>query len=94
MDETYVKVKGEWVYLNRAIDKIGKTLDFIISKRKNKAAATKFFACALEVNSLPHKVVIDKSRANTAGIKAVNKMLKGFGCPIPIEIVRVRAHRQ
>lgn len=88
MDETYVKVKGDWVYLYRAIDKFGKTLDFTLSKRRNKAAATKFFARALEVNGLPRKIVIDKSGANTAGINAINKMLKGFGCPIPIEMVR------
>ena len=84
MDETYVKVKGEWVYLYRAIDKHGKTLDFMLSKRRNKSAATKFFARALEANGLPRKIVIDKSGANTAGIKAINKMLKGFGCPVPI----------
>ena len=42
----------------------------------------------MEVNGLPRKIVIDKSDANTAGIKAINKMLMGFGCPIPIEIVR------
>ncbi|MDP5221096.1 IS6 family transposase [Ruegeria sp. 2205SS24-7] len=88
MDETYVKVKGEWVYLYRAIDKHGKTLDFMLSERRNKAAATKFFARALEVNGLPRKIVIDKSGANTAGIRAINKMLKSFGCPIPIEMVR------
>ncbi|WP_170575957.1 IS6 family transposase [Ruegeria atlantica] len=88
MDETYVKVKGEWAYLYRAIDKHGKTLDFVLSKRRNKAAATKFFARVLECNGLPRKIVIDKSGANTAGIKAINKMLKGFGCPIPIEMVR------
>ncbi len=88
MDETYVKVKGEWVYLYRAIDKHGKTLDFMLSERRNKAAATKFFARALEVIGLPRKVVIDKSGANTAGIKVINKMLKSFGCPIPIEMIR------
>ncbi len=73
MDETYVRGKGEWVYLYRAVDKHGKTLDFMLSKRRNKAAATKFFARALEVNGLPRKIVIDKSGANTAGIKAVNR---------------------
>jgi hypothetical protein len=76
------------VYLYRAIDKHGKTLDFMLSERRNKAAATKFFARALEVNGLPRKIVIDKSGANTAGIRAINKMLKRFGCPIPIEMVR------
>ena len=88
MDEIYVKVKGEWVYLYRAIDKQGKTLDFMLSKRRNKAAATKFFARALEANGLLRKIVIDKSGASTAGIKAINKMLKGFGCPIPLEMAR------
>jgi len=88
MDETYIRVKGSWVYLYRAVDKYGKTLDFMLSQRRNKPAATKFFARMLEVNDLPRKIVIDKSGANTAGIKAINKMLKGFGCLIPIEMVR------
>jgi hypothetical protein len=66
----------------RAVDKFGKTLDFMLSKRRNKTAATKFFARALEVNGLPRKIVIDKSGANTAGINAINRMLRRFGCPI------------
>lgn len=90
MDETYIRVKGEWVYLYRAVDKFGKTLDFMLSKRRNKTAATKFFARALEVNGLPRKIVIDKSGANTAGINAINRMLRRFGCPIPIEMVRIK----
>ncbi len=57
MDETYVRVKDVWVYLYRAVDKHGKTLDFMLSKRRNTAAATKFFARALEVNELPKKMV-------------------------------------
>ncbi len=80
--------KSEWVYLYRAIDKPGKTLDFMLSERRNKAAATKFFTRALEANGLPRKIVIDKSGANTAGFTAINKMLKSFGCPIPIDMVR------
>ena len=76
------------VYLYRAVDKHGKTLDFMLSDRRNKPAATKFFARMLELNGLPRKIVIDKSGANTAGIKAIDMMLKGFGCPIPIEMVR------
>ncbi len=90
MDETYIKVKGEWTYLYRAVDKFGKTLDFMLSKRRNKPAATKFFARALEVNGLPRKIVIDKSGANTAGITATNRMLKRFGCPVVIEMVRIK----
>lgn len=90
MDETYIKVKGEWVYLYRAVDKLGKTLDFMLSRKRNKTAATRFFARALEVNGLPRKIVIDKSGANTAGITAINRMLKRFGCPIPVEMVRIK----
>lgn len=44
----------------------------------------------MEINDLPRKIVIDKSGANTAGIKVISGMPKGFGCPIPIEIVRRR----
>lgn len=90
MDETYIKVKGEWAYLYRAVDKHGKTLDFMLSKKRNKAAAIRFFARALEVNGLPRKIVIDRSGANTAGINEINRMLRRFGCPIPIEMVRIK----
>ena len=90
MDETYIKVKGHWVYLYRAVDKFGKTLDFMLSERRNNPSAIKFFARALEVNGLPRQIVIDKSGANTAGIIAINRMLKRFGCQIPIEMVRIK----
>lgn len=90
MDETYIKVKGEWTYLYRAVDKHGKTLDFMLSKKRNKTAATKFFARALEVNGLPRKIVIDRSGANTAGINTINRMLKSFGCRVPIDMVRIK----
>lgn len=36
MDETYIKVKGEWMYLDRAVDKEGNTVDFLLTKRRNK----------------------------------------------------------
>ena len=42
MDETYIKVKGEWVYLYRAVDKFGNTVDFMLSERRDEAAATVF----------------------------------------------------
>jgi transposase-like protein len=66
--ETYVRVKGKWVYLYRAVEKFGKTLDVMLSRRRNKAAATKSFACALETNGMPRKIVIDKCGANTASM--------------------------
>ena len=39
MDETYIKVKGKWTYYYRAIDKFGKTLDFMLSEKRDEAAA-------------------------------------------------------
>jgi len=66
MDETYIKVKGKWSYLYRAIDKHGKTLDFMLSKRRDKATVKRFFRRAIEVNCIPSRVVIDKSGANFA----------------------------
>jgi putative transposase len=90
MDETYIRVKGEWVYLCRAVDKHGKTLDFMLSKQRNKTAATRFLARALEVNGPPRKIVIDRSGANTAGTNAMDRMLRSFGCPIPVEMVRIK----
>lgn len=90
MDETYIRVKGQWVYLYRAVDNYGKTLDFMLSKRRNKPAAIKFLARAMEASGLPRKIVIDKSATNTHVIKDINRMLKRFGCPVPIEMVRIK----
>ncbi len=43
MDETYIKVKGVWKYLCRAVDKEGKTIDFLLTAERDKAAAMRFF---------------------------------------------------
>ncbi|MGB3244594.1 MAG: IS6 family transposase [Sulfitobacter sp.] len=75
MDETYVKVKGRWMYLYRAIDKQGKTLDFVLSERRDEAAATAFFIRAIGNNGFPDRVVIDKSGSNAAGLFNMNCLL-------------------
>ena len=87
---THIRVKGTSDCLSRAVKRFGKTLDFMLSRRRNKAAATKFFARALETNGMPRKIVIDKSGANTAGINEINRMLKRFGGTVPIEMVRIK----
>ena len=46
VDETYIKVRGQWVYLYRAVDKEGRTADFLLSKRRDVAAAKLFFSRA------------------------------------------------
>lgn len=75
MDETYIKLKGKWTYLYRALDKLGNTLDFILSERRDEAAATAFFVKAISNNGWPAKVVIDKSGSNTAGLFNMNCLL-------------------
>ena len=47
MDETYVKVRGEWAYLYRAGDKFGDTIEFYLSPTRNTAAAKRFLSRAL-----------------------------------------------
>lgn len=82
MDETYFRVRGKRMYLYRAVDKAGNTLDFMLSERQNRPAVTRFFAKALSSNRIPIKIVIDKSGANAVGIREVNRSLKRFGCPV------------
>lgn len=50
MDETYIKVKGGWMYLYRAVDRDGNTIDFLLTKRRNKYAAHKFLVKAIHQN--------------------------------------------
>tara|TARA_R110001632_G_scaffold96724_1_gene203097 strand:+ start:601 stop:1089 length:489 start_codon:yes stop_codon:yes gene_type:complete len=76
MGETYIKVKGKWTYYYRAVDNTGKTLDFMLSERRDRAAARRFFKRAIGTNGVPDRVVIDKSGANLAGLQCVNVILK------------------
>jgi putative transposase len=68
MDETYIKVKGEWVYLYRAIDKFGDTVDFMFSNIVMKPPLPPYSKQAIDANGFPNKVVMDKSGANYAGL--------------------------
>src|SRR5215475_4294245 len=47
VDETYIKVKGQWRYLYRAVDEQGQTVDFLLTKNRDKAAAVYFFKKAI-----------------------------------------------
>ena len=75
MDETYIKVKGQWVYLYRAVDKEGKTVDFMLSEKRHEPAARAFFEKAISSNGFPEKVTMDKSGSNKAGIDTLNLQL-------------------
>ena len=73
MDETYIKVKGRDMYLYRAVDKYGNTVDFLLTRRRQKMSAQKFFNKAIGNNGKPRIVNIDKSGANSSAILTVNK---------------------
>lgn len=72
MDETYIKVKGVWKYLYRAVDKEGKTVDFLLTAQRDKAAAVRFFDKAMKASGVPEKVALDKSSANKAAMDEIN----------------------
>ena len=72
MDETYIKVKGVWKYLYRAVDKEGKTVDFLLTAKRDKAAAMRFFEKAMKASGVPEKVTMDKSGANKAAMDEIN----------------------
>ena len=73
MDETYIKIKGQWKYLYRALDKEGQTLDFLLTAHRDKKAALRFLKKAVRQHGLPDKVTIDKSGANTAALEALQE---------------------
>ena len=73
MDETYIKVKGEWKYLYRAVDKQGQTIDFLLTEHRDKEAALRFLKKAIRRNGLPEKIIIDGSDAHEAAIKSYNE---------------------
>lgn len=73
LDETYIKVKGEWRYLYRSVDKEGDTVDFLLTKRRHRISAQKFLIKAIENNVNPELINIDKSGSNKAAIKLYNR---------------------
>src|SRR5437879_2941436 len=63
VDETYLKVRGNWRYLFRAIDQFGQVIDVLLSRRRNTEAARRFFTQALEQTRIsPVEVTTDRYR--------------------------------
>ena len=71
LDETYIKVAGQWKYLYRAVDRDGDTIDFLLCATRDGTAARRFLARAIDLHGVPEKITIDKSGANAAAIKRV-----------------------
>jgi len=73
LDETYIKVQGQWYSLCRAGDKHGQTIDLLLTEHRDKEAALRLLTKAIRRTGLPEKMTIDGSDANEAAIKSSNE---------------------
>jgi len=87
MDEIYVKVKGQWMYQYRAVDKFGDTVDCYFAKNRDKKAVLAFFKKAIGSAGKPSVVNIDKNGYNTAALVEINKTL------IETEQIKIRQNK-
>ena len=85
MDETYIRVKGEWRYWYRAVDKTGQTIDFLLTEHRDTEAAWRFLRQAIGRHGVPETSTIDGSEANEAAIKRYNE---SYGTHIIIRQVK------
>jgi transposase-like protein len=82
-DETYIKVKGRWTYLYRAVDKQGRTVDFLLSERRDVAAAKRFFHKAMKSHPTPRVITLD---AYAASHRAITELKSAGTMPHRIRI--------
>jgi len=73
IDETYIKVKGEDKYLCRAVDSMGQTIDFLLTAKRDAAAAKRFLRKALTApgNPVPRVMNVDKNPAYPAAVEGL-----------------------
>jgi transposase-like protein len=74
MDEMYVRIKGQWTYLYRAVDKAGHTVEFLLTSTRDRAAAMAFLRQAIRQHGCPETITIDQSGSNTAAIQQYNRV--------------------
>src|SRR5512145_3246440 len=75
VDETYVKIKGEWKYLYRAVDSTGQTIDFMLSAKRDARAAKRFFRKMLKAasHSSPRVINVDKNPAYPPAVEQLKE---------------------
>jgi transposase-like protein len=83
VDETYLKVRGQWVYLYRAVDKPGRTVDFLLSKKRDMAAAKRFFSRAMRQHGAPRVITLD---GYAASHRAVAKLKEAGTLPCCVQV--------
>ena len=74
VDETYLKIKGQWVYLYRAVDKAGRTVDFLLSRRRDIAAAKRFFSRATRQHGVPRVITLDGYAASHRAVAKLKEV--------------------
>ncbi len=67
-DETYIKVKGRWTYLYRAVDKRGRTVEFLLSAKRDVAATKRFFQKPMKDDGTPRVITLDRYAASHRAI--------------------------
>jgi IS6 family transposase len=89
VDETYVKIKGTWMYLYRAVDSAGATLEFLLSTTRDAEAAKQFFSKALRAphTVTPRVITVDK---NPAYPKALADLKSAGAVPQTCELRQVK----
>jgi hypothetical protein len=104
VDETYVRVKGKWVYLYRAVDSSGATIDFLLSAKRDAATAQRFLAKAFHLRIPEHFAIARKFvPAPFASFFCPQKIRKtlqsnsdrkaaGFGSPPPCAVLTAARH--
>nr|WP_277873581.1 IS6 family transposase [Paraburkholderia sp. RAU2J] len=94
MDETYIRVKGEWRYLYRAVDKDGSTIDFLLpAAHRDKTAARRYFEKSIAQNGVPETVTVDKSGATRQFMGYLGSLANG-PCDCNARAGRRRVARQ
>ena len=69
VDETFIKVRGQWMYLYRAVDGQGNTVEFFLSRARGAAAAKAFFRKALKHHREPHSITLDGHRPSHSALR-------------------------
>ena len=69
----YIKVKGQWCYLYRAVDQSGQTIDFLLTAQLDGQAATRFLTQAISRYGVHETITVDGSKANATAIRSYNK---------------------
>jgi transposase-like protein len=81
VDETYIRVKGKWVYLYRAVDSTGATIDFLLSAKRDAAASGRFLAKALGGGTIRRRRSAPGSRQTKC------KKVRQIICKLTVELL-------